>query len=68
MEKNGHKVRAVTIGSGYNDFQGLDTFERKQTSKMILPEDYNGYSDAKSSWYVVPTMQKKLDVEDEKCK
>ena len=67
MEKNGHKVRAVTIGSGYNDLQGIDTFERKQTSKTVLPEDYNGYSDATSSWYVVPTMQKKL-VKEEKSK
>ena len=68
MEKNGHKVRAVTIGSGYNDLQGIDTFERRQTNKTVLPEDYNGYSDAISSWYVVPTKQKKLDVEDEKSK
>ena len=68
MEKNGHKVTRVTIGSGYNDLQGIDSFERKQTSKTVLPEDYNGYSDATSSWYVIPTLQKTSVTEDEVIK
>lgn len=54
MEKNGMTVTAVTIGAGYNDIPGVDKFERIETTKDCLPDDYSDYSDAIEVQYVIP--------------
>jgi hypothetical protein len=55
MEKNGCKVDKVTVGAGYNDFEGLERFEKVNEilNRFTLPNDYNGYSDAKGMQYII---------------
>ena len=58
MEKKGHIVKAVTIGEGYLDLYMLDDYyssfdPMEEFPDGFLPNDYNGYTDAKFKQYVV---------------
>ena len=53
MKANGYKVSSVTVGSGYNDFIGIKNFEKVGANKLLLPEDYQGYTDAGETQYII---------------
>lgn len=66
MEKQGHEVKKVTIGAGYNDLAAIRNLEEIHPAGTNLPQDYNGYSDATSTQYVVPILEKKTEKNTEK--
>ena len=65
MEKSGKNVSQVTIGAGYNDLPGIESFEAIDvTGKKTLPDNYNNYSDAKEVQYLVSSFKEKVKEEE----
>ncbi len=58
METNNNPVKCVTIGAGCNDLNAITKFKQIDSNHIELPDDYHGYSDAQSTQYIIPLIEK----------
>ncbi len=53
MQNNGHKVKTVTVGKGYNDFNNILMGNFAESSAPQLLSDYGGYTDASNQFVLL---------------